>query len=632
MIGETLGALGDAFDKFTGSRALRGVLAGRGREAMSMLPFSDTLGLTDASQKASGLDVLKSFGFENASPIAGMAAEMALDPLGAVGAAAGAVKGVRALRDGSRLTRRLGDMADAEPLAARLGEIAGGVGSPMPELSRAHVGLPEKVNPLADRMAEFMADESGQLKLSGHAYGPKTGRLAGDLAESQLDDLRSRAASPDQAQAAYFLGERNPQRSAQELKDLIGQVPGHRGPFPEKTVDNLVGSIGDTLSRELRPGDVPLGRGAEGLVFGSPESSSVLRVEMTPDKFDPVARVRSPLNLSPLRSVFDKGYTLERVPKMNILGATEMNNIAENWDLGTLAQILDPQNPNDVGLARDLLMGRKRLNEGLMRAATQAFREADDAGQVITDWAPAAGHNFGVTPQGRMALFDPANLMFRKLPGHGVVSDFNVWEQKLQQKFSGANQIDYSKIPDSYYGKKAVLAREVAPDRFAWPVTQPTGAPYWQERVRQAGDQMSAKQGVPDFLRQGIDAGASADASGITNPLLADAWKNDYPLSRDMSNLITSAEDTFSDISPADVRQLAFQHGVQPVTETAGEDVIRGMVQQALNRDNFVPSFDSSEASRQLLNVIRMYGGLAAVPPGIAALLQGMNPEGTNAA
>ena len=49
---DTISYLGDTVDKFTGSRALRGLLGGKPREALSILPFSDTSGLTDPSQTA----------------------------------------------------------------------------------------------------------------------------------------------------------------------------------------------------------------------------------------------------------------------------------------------------------------------------------------------------------------------------------------------------------------------------------------------------------------------------------------------------------------------------------------------------------------------------------------------------
>src|SRR4051794_9210516 len=41
------GYVGDTLDKYTGGRALRGLAAGKGRELASVLPFSDSPGLTD---------------------------------------------------------------------------------------------------------------------------------------------------------------------------------------------------------------------------------------------------------------------------------------------------------------------------------------------------------------------------------------------------------------------------------------------------------------------------------------------------------------------------------------------------------------------------------------------------------
>lgn len=87
-----LGYVGDALDK--PGRAVRGALAGRGNEALAAIPFSDTLGLTDPANRASGKDVLNSFGIDTGSglggDIAGFGTEIATDPLSWIGVGAGA--------------------------------------------------------------------------------------------------------------------------------------------------------------------------------------------------------------------------------------------------------------------------------------------------------------------------------------------------------------------------------------------------------------------------------------------------------------------------------------------------------------------------------------------------------------
>lgn len=88
-----LSYLGKILDKTFGGRAVRGVLGGRPEELLSVLPLSDTLGITNEANTVHGSDLLNQAGlttpgddsFEN--QVAGVAAEIALDPAIWVGAA-----------------------------------------------------------------------------------------------------------------------------------------------------------------------------------------------------------------------------------------------------------------------------------------------------------------------------------------------------------------------------------------------------------------------------------------------------------------------------------------------------------------------------------------------------------------
>lgn len=57
-----IGQVGSALDKYTGGRAVRGALAGKTRELASIVPFSDTLGLTNEHDATSGRDLLDHYG------------------------------------------------------------------------------------------------------------------------------------------------------------------------------------------------------------------------------------------------------------------------------------------------------------------------------------------------------------------------------------------------------------------------------------------------------------------------------------------------------------------------------------------------------------------------------------------
>jgi hypothetical protein len=74
-------------DKLTGARALRGLLGGRPEELLSILPGSDTFGLTNEENSLSGRDLLEQYGALSPNQpgldlgdVGGFLAEVALDP------------------------------------------------------------------------------------------------------------------------------------------------------------------------------------------------------------------------------------------------------------------------------------------------------------------------------------------------------------------------------------------------------------------------------------------------------------------------------------------------------------------------------------------------------------------------
>lgn len=75
-----LGYAGSVLEKTFGGRAVRGLLGGKPRELLSVLPFSDTLGITDENQRVSGKDLLGLEGDDWGSTLGGIAAEIAMDP------------------------------------------------------------------------------------------------------------------------------------------------------------------------------------------------------------------------------------------------------------------------------------------------------------------------------------------------------------------------------------------------------------------------------------------------------------------------------------------------------------------------------------------------------------------------
>src|SRR4051794_21758278 len=89
-----VGAVGEGIDKFTGGRALRGALAGKPRELASVIPFSDSMGLTSAADKTSGRDLTDAYHLTDKKDQgwgawgAGLAADTVLSPMNLLGGAA----------------------------------------------------------------------------------------------------------------------------------------------------------------------------------------------------------------------------------------------------------------------------------------------------------------------------------------------------------------------------------------------------------------------------------------------------------------------------------------------------------------------------------------------------------------
>ncbi len=76
---DTLGWIGSSLDK--PGAAVRGLMAGRPDQLMNLLPFSDTLGITDPAQRTEGADLLGLDRDSLGGMVGGTAVNMATDPL-----------------------------------------------------------------------------------------------------------------------------------------------------------------------------------------------------------------------------------------------------------------------------------------------------------------------------------------------------------------------------------------------------------------------------------------------------------------------------------------------------------------------------------------------------------------------
>lgn len=181
-----LGYVADLLDKFTGSRALRGVIGGEPRELLSILPGSDVFGITDPSDIVRGKDIVGSNNPDTWSDdIAGFALEVLLDPTlpftgflkGGLSAAGKLAKSAGALDD------VVGGVSRA---ASRAGEFVGPRQAAMqqtlrralddPQIPGGNIALRRKLEGTGQRLTDDLLD----MPIGGNlAYGVPFGAPAG---------------------------------------------------------------------------------------------------------------------------------------------------------------------------------------------------------------------------------------------------------------------------------------------------------------------------------------------------------------------------------------------------------------------------------------------------------------------
>lgn len=136
-----LGYVGGLIDKYTGGRAVRGVLGGHPQELLSLLPGSDALGITNEKDIVSGRDLLDKAGLVNRDEsgilptVAGIATELALSPASYLTFGGGALTeagqvakkiGVLPSNLAGRATQTLGDVLKTSPQLQAAAETAAG--------------------------------------------------------------------------------------------------------------------------------------------------------------------------------------------------------------------------------------------------------------------------------------------------------------------------------------------------------------------------------------------------------------------------------------------------------------------------------------------------------------------------
>jgi hypothetical protein len=179
--------VGGVLDKTFGGRALRGVLGGKPEELLSLLPGSDTLGVTNETNRVSGEDLLKQWGMLEGDgekgtfelrDLAGPLTEIALDPSTYL-----TLGTSHALTSAGQAAEKAGTLA---PTMA--GRIKAG------QAGLAGVGLPfaQKTPVLTGKLGEWGAQKLGAL--GDRALYSAPGRVASRLFDPNVMGMESEAA------------------------------------------------------------------------------------------------------------------------------------------------------------------------------------------------------------------------------------------------------------------------------------------------------------------------------------------------------------------------------------------------------------------------------------------------------
>ena len=163
-----VGYVGSILDKFGGTRAIRGLLGGKPRELLSLLPGSDVLGITNPEENVTSRDLLTNWGITEAptddesflSPanLGSMALDVLLSPatyLSFGGSAVAKGLGGVAQKAGIPLSRaeKLAGLTGAETMLVK-----GQPVSKLERLARAATGTEELMGPLPSKALQDVAN------------------------------------------------------------------------------------------------------------------------------------------------------------------------------------------------------------------------------------------------------------------------------------------------------------------------------------------------------------------------------------------------------------------------------------------------------------------------------------------
>ena len=340
--------LGESLDKFGATS--RGLLAGRPDQLLNLIPFSDTLGITNPEHRTTGRDLNKMLGIDDGedswtNTLLGMATEVATDPLNLLHPFMPTAMGSSLAKMGQKFGwARNADIMASDlaklPAAARPILETGGAGATdlardvLGGAGRLHAG---KLNVIPDTTLLSDLGLEGAGRTVGDQLVADTGRLPKTLAKvteftQPLDQFSRLADEPLQ------IWERLPLRQPSSLEDAVAAL--ERGELVQPgAYRRMAGDLPDAV----RPGTVfvePSGRGA------------LLEGKQVADELYKTMGLTSPWFL-PGKLFEDIPFNLRQVP-----GVTSLEQAARGLGSAVgkaaspIASLLEQYFPNAVAMAK----------------------------------------------------------------------------------------------------------------------------------------------------------------------------------------------------------------------------------------------------------------------------------------
>lgn len=387
---EGLAYVGSSLDKALGGRAIRGLLGGRPEELLSIIPFSDSMGITDHENMVSGAELLGNKDADLLSPegIAGLGAEVLLDP-------------AMYLSFGGSALTKLGKAAKKAGVLpkTKAGQLSG-LGSEA--AARALGGMENVVGPLNPSVVKQVTDPAIEslARVSGGLQD-----FVGPLPQSALDDVAG--------------------------KRLGGHV-GFGLPFMDNLATFDMTGVGGKIDSALRK--VPLGPGAlYGMAAtGLSKAGNFLDEKVTGPLFrakygSQDDRAMQELyetmihNRRPEYQAAARGATRELVEEADALGTltpqtgSQLRDYLENAFYGPM-----PQNAE-----KQLDSMRAVLDENLLAKQKAGLADAYELTDQTIYSGPGAGNKMGYAPRQVTDLGQPLEEKRQKLfaPGQEKARD-----------------------------------------------------------------------------------------------------------------------------------------------------------------------------------------------------------------